>query len=54
VASVCHEACNPNYGNCDGNAANGCETNLMTDNNSCGACGVACTGGLKCVSGSCQ
>jgi hypothetical protein len=32
-------SCNAGFGNCDGNAANGCETNLNTDPNHCGMCG---------------
>jgi hypothetical protein len=35
-------SCNSGWGNCDGNAANGCETNLLTSTSNCGACGVAC------------
>ncbi|WP_156338033.1 hypothetical protein [Chondromyces crocatus] len=35
-------ACNPGWGNCDGNPSNGCETNLLSSANHCGTCGVAC------------
>jgi hypothetical protein len=45
--------CSPNRANCDGNSDNGCEINLLTDNNNCGACGIVCGGGMSCVSGSC-
>jgi hypothetical protein len=31
--------CNTGFANADGNSANGCETNLMTDVNNCGAVG---------------
>src|SRR5262249_29888051 len=34
--------CNPGFGNCDNNAANGCEVNLNTDANNCQACGNVC------------
>ncbi len=34
--------CNTNYGNCDANTANGCETDLRTTVNHCGACGEGC------------
>jgi hypothetical protein len=47
-------ACNAGFGNCDGIASNGCETNTHTDSNNCGSCGHACTGGATCVNGSCQ
>ena len=35
-------SCNPNFANCDGNIANGCEVNTQTDPNNCGGCGVKC------------
>jgi hypothetical protein len=49
-------SCNPGYSNCDGMVNNGCEVNINTDPNNCGACGVngaglpnvavvSCTGG---------
>ncbi|MBI5512485.1 MAG: hypothetical protein HY909_01880 [Deltaproteobacteria bacterium] len=34
-------ACNVGFGNCDGSAANGCETNTRTVSN-CGRCGEVC------------
>jgi len=46
-------SCGTGFGNCDGAATNGCETNLRTDNMNCGACGNACAGGQSCVSGAC-
>src|SRR5213078_2724669 len=43
---------------CDGNAGNGCETNLNTDLNNCGACGTVCTTPANatavCSTGSCD
>ena len=43
-------ACSSGYGNCDGSAANGCETNLLTNSNNCGTCGRRCSGtGPKCI-----
>ena len=49
-------SCNAGRGDCDGKAANGCETDLGTTSN-CGACGTACAGGANaialCQSGSC-
>jgi len=38
-------ACDPGWGDCDGNPANGCEANLHVDPNNCTACGMKC--GLK-------
>jgi hypothetical protein len=34
--------CASGFGNCDGNAANGCEDNVSGDVNNCGACGNVC------------
>jgi len=42
AASTCSIACTPGRGNCDGNAANGCEINLTNDKNNCNACGTVC------------
>ncbi|MCS6899297.1 MAG: MopE-related protein [Myxococcales bacterium] len=39
---VCGLSCNPGYGDCDLNAANGCEINTSTNVNHCGVCGKAC------------
>jgi hypothetical protein len=38
----CSLTCLDGKGNCDGNAANGCETNLKTDADHCGACDSPC------------
>lgn len=57
VNGSCTIACDTGYGNCDGNAKNGCETNLKTSPNHCGSCSTACstTNAIpSCVSGSCQ
>ncbi len=42
-AGICAITCNQGWGNCDGNFSNGCETNLVTSVNNCGACGVVCS-----------
>ena len=56
TSSVCGIVCAPDYGNCDGNLATGCETNLLIDVNNCGGCSRPCstthvtgnTNGLSC------
>ncbi len=40
---VCSSLCSPGFGNCDGDLANGCETNTNTTAAHCGACGRGCT-----------
>ncbi|MBL8684829.1 MAG: hypothetical protein JNK05_36975 [Myxococcales bacterium] len=43
VMSACVSmGCNPGFGNCDGNSANGCETDTTTSTAHCGGCGVPC------------
>ena len=36
-------ACTSGFGNCDGSASDGCETNLGNDVSNCGGCGHACS-----------
>ena len=53
---ACGGFCNAGYGNCDGNNANGCETNLTNSLANCGACGFVCStlnATPSCVAGSC-
>src|SRR6185436_120507 len=42
TTGACVPSCTAGFGNCDGNATNGCETNTNTSITSCGACGTAC------------
>jgi len=53
AAETCGLACTAGYGNCDANAANGCEATFATDTLNCGMCGKSC-GALACVAGVCQ
>jgi hypothetical protein len=60
VAGKCEPKCASPWGNCDGNDENGCETNLHTTIDACGACGNDCAsqphvvgGGVSCTGGSC-
>ncbi|MEZ4407443.1 MAG: hypothetical protein R3A52_13350 [Polyangiales bacterium] len=45
--------CDAGYGDCDGDASNGCEADLRSDAARCGACGNACGAGEVCASGAC-
>jgi hypothetical protein len=50
-------ACAAGFGNCDANAANGCEVNTNTDPRNCGACGEVCNstnGTAMCAAGRCS
>jgi len=49
----CGVECIAPLADCDGIGANGCEANLQTDSDDCGACGRACTNGGTCTSGEC-
>ncbi|MFO0560499.1 MAG: hypothetical protein U0269_20965 [Polyangiales bacterium] len=56
-AGVCSFRCNTGFGDCDGNAANGCETNLNSSTTHCGMCGRTCAGAANaaatCSAGTC-
>ena len=57
TASACAVAsCAAGFGDCDGAAATGCETDLRTTATSCGACGHACSfanAAALCTAGAC-
>ncbi|MBK8251676.1 MAG: VWA domain-containing protein [Polyangiaceae bacterium] len=48
----CKLDCPVHSGDCDGNPANGCETNTQTSDQNCGGCGSNCMG-QPCVQGAC-
>ena len=46
--------CDTNYGDCNKDAGDGCESDLTTDKNNCKACGTVCPQNTPvCVNGSC-
>jgi alpha-tubulin suppressor-like RCC1 family protein len=47
-------SCEEPYEDCDGNADNGCEADLMADVRNCGGCGVTCGLGAECIDGECE
>ncbi|MDO9020990.1 MAG: hypothetical protein Q8S73_09795 [Deltaproteobacteria bacterium] len=51
AASPC--PCAAGRGDCDDRASNGCETDLLTETEHCGACGRDCEGAESCVGGEC-
>jgi hypothetical protein len=54
VGGMCTLAsCNAGYSDCDGNPANGCEFNTLTDPNNCGGCGIVCGSGT-CTNATCM
>ena len=54
ASGVCAYSCKSDFGDCDQNSQNGCETNVTTSTSDCGACGKACAAGASCVLGTCQ
>ena len=52
---ACGYGCSPNWGDCDSDIDNGCETNLLSDPLNCGGCGIRCDAvvGQACVDGQC-
>jgi len=55
TGGACTATCLAGRGDCDGKISTGCETNTMTDDNNCGACGHACNvaAGEGCSDGQC-
>ena len=57
IAGRCTLACNAGYGDCDGNASNGCEVSTSSDARNCGRCGLSCPvvshGTSTCRAGGC-
>lgn len=45
--------CTGGYSNCNGLYADGCERNVVSDNQSCGSCGLVCPAGTSCFNGQC-
>jgi hypothetical protein len=52
--AACDAVCTGSFENCDGLAANGCETNVLSSNAHCGACGSPCGQNANCVNGTCE
>jgi len=56
VGGMCGVACSPGRGDCDRNPGNGCEVNLGSSTEHCGACGQTCAprnARGACVNGAC-
>jgi hypothetical protein len=51
---VCSFTCIKDYGDCNQYAADGCEMNLVADQNHCGACGHYCTTDRICINKECR
>ena len=48
------ETCSVGFADCDGNDANGCETDVRRSTIHCGTCGNSCAGGQRCQEGACS
>ncbi len=54
AGGICSGTCDPGYADCNGDKrTDGCETDLLNDPASCGACGAVCGTGTSCVAGTC-
>ena len=51
--NIC-QACSGTLADCNGNSSDGCEVNLQSDADSCGACGIVCSTGQICSNATCQ
>ncbi|NIS34140.1 MAG: hypothetical protein GWO04_31170 [Actinobacteria bacterium] len=47
-------SCDTDWGNCDGDSSNGCETDLTSDDANCGMCDNRCNGMRTCTSSTCS
>jgi hypothetical protein len=50
----CAIACNQGFADCNGNPADGCETNVTNDASHCGGCNTPCTLGAHAAGAACQ
>ncbi|TSC31749.1 DUF4215 domain-containing protein [Corallococcus sp. Z5C101001] len=48
------QSCSGTLADCNGNSSDGCEVNLQSDAESCGACGIVCSTGQICSNATCQ
>lgn len=53
TGGVCGFSCSAGFSDCDGIAANGCESDLATSASNCGSCGRSCATGTVCTSSAC-
>ena len=56
TGDLCAPVCDDGWADCDGNAGNGCETDIAAGVDDCGGCGHACGnphGGVACTGGAC-
>lgn len=55
VGGACRVSrCEDGYGDCNGDPADGCETDLESDPRHCGFCPIACEAGQGCFGGQCK
>lgn len=53
VLGICGGRCAADRAECDGDPANGCETDIARDRFHCGGCGSRCEAGAGCAAGRC-
>ncbi|MCC6664188.1 MAG: hypothetical protein IT375_10620 [Polyangiaceae bacterium] len=47
-------ACSAGWADCNGSAADGCESHTLADHDHCGTCGKSCSAMAVCLSGKCE
>src|SRR5436853_111245 len=52
-ATMSDAGCAPGFGDCNSKDDDGCETNLRSDKQNCGACRISC-GDTECLNGGCK
>jgi hypothetical protein len=52
IGVIC--ACDAGWGDCAGGRADGCETDVTSDDANCGGCGDACDAGETCIASACD
>jgi hypothetical protein len=53
IDANCQLQCDSGYSDCNGNLFDGCETDILTDNDNCSSCDQPCPTDANCINGQC-